>query len=70
MEVIVKIPSFKVYNYKGWAFEYDRNKPFLPWPLKKNYEYRVQAGDVFYTIFERFSQLSIKEQESYRVKEF
>jgi hypothetical protein len=64
--VLLHISFSKLYRYKGWYFEYDRNKPFGPWPLKTNGESMKRAGRVFYKMFEEFYSLPVEEQEQYR----
>jgi len=56
-----------VYNYEGWTFDYDRGKPFGPWPLKKDGEPRARAGKKFYDMFERFLKLTEEDQEKLRI---
>lgn len=63
---VVHIGFIKVYEFQGWKFEYDRNKPISPWPLKNDFEPRKSAGRKFYKIPD-FLKLSIEEQEKYRV---
>lgn len=63
----VKVTIAKIYEFDGWYFEYHRTKPFLPWPCKKDLEPRKRAGNKFFEMFERFSNLSIEEQENHRV---
>ena len=64
---MVHIGFAKYYKFNGWIFEYDRNKPFGPWPCKKDYEPRKRAGKKFYNMFAEFNQLSIQQQEQYKV---
>lgn len=64
---IIHIGFIKVYEFQGWLFEYDRNKPFGPWPLKRNFEPRRRAGNKFYGMFGQFQDLTEKQQERYRV---
>jgi hypothetical protein len=64
--VLLHITFQKAYRYKGWYFEYDRNKPFGPWPIKTNGEPMKRAGKKFYKMFEEFYNLPIEEQEQYR----
>ena len=68
MVQIIHISFQKVYQYKGWLFEWDKNKPFEPWPLKKDYTPRKQAGRLFYKAFDEFYQLTTNEQEAHRVQ--
>jgi hypothetical protein len=56
----------KTYRYKGWFFEYHRNKPFGPEPLKKDGTPRKRAGRKFYKMFDEFYGLTVEEQEKYR----
>ena len=63
---LIHVTFSKGYRYKGWLFEYDRNKPFGPQPLKKNHEPKKQAGRKFYKMFDEFYNLPIEEQEKYR----
>ena len=64
---IIHITWQVCYRYKGWLFEYHRNKPFGPWPLRKDFEPRQKAGKVFYDMFEEFNDLSEAHQEMFRV---
>lgn len=64
---IIHITVPVVYRFEGWMFEYDRRKPFGPWPLKQDGELRKRAGKQFYEAFGRFSALSKEEQEKCRV---
>lgn len=63
--VSVSIPTF--YKFEGWLFEYSRNKPFGPWPCKKDFEPKVRAGRKFYEMFGRFAKLPEHEQEKHLV---
>ena len=63
----IHMSFIKAYRYNGWLFEWDRNKPHVPWPLKVNYEPMARAGRKFYEIFLEFSTLEEVEQEKYRV---
>ena len=63
----IKFSYIRIYLYKGWHFEWHRNKPFGPWPCKKDWEPRARAGDKFWNMFQEFSELSDDEQEQYRV---
>lgn len=65
--VLIHISYQAIYGYEGWIFEYDRNKPFGPWPLKKDYEPRARAGARFYAVFNRFLELPEDEQELLRL---
>lgn len=56
-----------IYEYKGWLFEYNRNKAVSPWPLKKDLNPKQQAGRAFYKMFKEFSELTPKEQDKFRV---
>lgn len=64
---LIYISFAKIYEFGGWKFEYDRNKPFAPHPLKKDLEPRKRVGNVFWGIFDDFSKLSIKQQEARRI---
>jgi len=64
---IIHITYQIIYEFNGWLFEYDRRKPFGPWPLKKDLEPRSRAGKKFYEMFEGFSSLAEVEQEKYRI---
>lgn len=55
--------SPRLYEYDGWFFEWGR----FPWPLKKNGDPRTNAVRDFYDMFDRFSNMSEEERESYRV---
>ena len=55
----------RLYEYEGWFFEV--NACSGPWPLKKDGELRARAGNVFYTMYEKFSKLSKEEKLKYRV---
>ena len=65
--MIIHIGMIKFYEYQGWLIEYDRNKPFGPWPCKKDGEPRARAGRKFYSVFGEFNKLSIEQQEGFRV---
>lgn len=65
---IIHISHSVIFKYDGWVFEYHRNKPFPPWPLKKDLEPRARAGRNFWYMFGRFSELSIEEQEKFRIE--
>ncbi|MFK5882818.1 MAG: hypothetical protein QM489_00590 [Candidatus Izemoplasma sp.] len=67
-EPLIHICFIKAYEYKGWKFEYDRGKPYGPWPLKKDLEPRERAGQVFYNLFSEFYKLEDAEQEKYRIE--
>ena len=67
MTAIIHISFQKAYQYKGWLFEWDRNKPFEPWPLKEDRTEKKKAGERFYAMFSEFNLLSKEEQETYRV---
>lgn len=67
MVAVVHVSVGKFYKFNGWLFEYDRNKPFGPWPCRKDWEPREKAGRRFYKVFAKFDELSIEEQEKYRV---
>lgn len=54
----------RLYEYDGWFFEV--SIPSGPWPLKKDGELRKRAGDKFYSMFERFDNLSDEEKEKHR----
>lgn len=63
--VHISIPNF--YHYNGWDFEWSRNKPFSPWPIKKDGELRKRAGDKFYNDISGFFDLTKEEQEECRI---
>lgn len=65
--VIVHIAYARIFEYEGWVFEYHRNKPFPPWPLKVDGEPRKRAGRKFWAMFDRFNALPIDEQEKLRM---
>lgn len=67
MSAIIHISFPCFYEFQGWKFEYSRTKPFGPWPLKKDFEPRARAGRKFYRMFEQFSDLTVKQQEEFRV---
>lgn len=54
-----------IYEFGGWLFE--THSYCGPWPLKKNFEPKQQAGRKFYKMFDRFYALSADEKEKYRV---
>jgi hypothetical protein len=56
------------YKYDGWKFEYSRNKPFGPWPVKNDLEQKKKAGKKFYAMFERFSALPIDKQNELEIE--
>lgn len=64
---VVKVSFIRAYRFEGWLFEFDRNKPLGPWPLKENFEPRKRAGKRFYDMFDKFSALPESEQEDHRV---
>lgn len=66
--MLIHLSIQKVYKFEGWLIEYDRNKPFGPWPLKKDGGPRERAGKVFFDVFSRFLELSEDEQEKLRVE--
>ncbi len=53
----------KIYQYKGWLFEYSMCSG--PWPLKKDGELRKRAGRVFYDIIQQWE--NEPDKEVYRV---
>jgi len=65
--VLIHVSFLKAYEFEGCLFEYDRNKPFPPWPLKKDHEPKKLAGRKFFDLFGRFNELTLDEQEKYRV---
>lgn len=65
--MIIHVATCKFYKFQGLIIEYDRNKPFGPWPCRKDFEPKQRAGRKFYKIFAEFSELSIEEQEKLRV---
>ncbi len=67
MSGLIHISFQVVFSFEGWIFEYDRRKPFGPWPLKKDHEPRARAGRRFYSMFGRFLELSIHNQDSHRL---
>lgn len=67
MAVIIHISMPTFYEFEGWTFEYSRNKPFGPWPVKKDLEPRARAGKKFYDMFDRFAHLTEREQERYKL---
>ena len=67
MDALIHISISKFYEFEGWKFEYDRNKPLGPWPLKKDLEPRARAGRKFYDMFFRFNLLTEDEQEKLRI---
>ena len=64
---VIHITYTRFYRFDGWIFEWHRNKPFGPWPVKKDLEPRKRAGDKFYAMFTRFRALSVADQERYRL---
>ena len=67
MGAIIHISRAIYYEFDGWKFEYDRSKPFGPWPVKNDLEPKSRAGEKFYEMFAKFSELSVLEQERYRI---
>jgi len=55
-----------VYEFGGWRFEYHVYTG--PWPLRKDGELRARAGRKFYSMWERFSNLTTAEQRKCRVR--
>jgi len=56
----------KTYKYNNVLFEYDRNKPLTPWPLRKDFEPKKKVGRKFYEGIADFLDLSVEEQEYFR----
>ena len=67
MEPIIHITFAVFYEFNGWKFEYDRRKPFGPWPVKNDFEPRARAGKKFYSMFAEFYDMPIEQQEKYRL---
>ena len=65
--VLIHMSYQKCYDFNGVYFEFHRNKPFPPWPLKKDGEPKKLAGDGFYKKIEDFLCMDKTEQEKYRV---
>jgi hypothetical protein len=65
MKVAGWVCMARIYEYKGWIFELSAHSG--PWPLKKDWEPRKRAGNVFWDLYSEFNKLSDKEQESYRL---
>lgn len=65
MKVTGHICGAKLYEFEGWFFEC----PYYggPWPLKKDGGPRKRAGDMFWNMIDRFTKLSDKQQQAYRV---
>jgi hypothetical protein len=57
------ICSGRIFEYKGWLFEY--NNFIGPWPLKKDLEPRKRAGKKFWNIWDSFSKLPENEKRQY-----
>ena len=55
----------RLYEYDGWFFE--DHQTCGPWPLKKDGDPRKRAGNVFYSMYEKFDRLSDAEKRKYRV---
>ena len=51
------------YKYKGWYFE---SSHYQYWPLKKDGEPRLRAGDKFWSVLAEFLDLSEESQEEFR----
>lgn len=64
---IIHISWECIYEFEGWTFDYDRRKPFGPWPQKKNGDPRKRAGRKFYDMFSRFNVLTLEQQEEHRI---
>lgn len=67
--MIIHVSFARFYEFDGWLFDWNRNKPFGPWPCKKNLEPRKRAGRKFYDAFQRFQDMPIAEQEKCRMKD-
>ena len=67
MQPIVHVSFPVFYAFEGWVFEYDRRKPFGPWPCKKDMEPRARAGAKFYAMMGRFLDLPVAQQEEHRI---
>lgn len=65
--MIIHVSHAKFYRFDGWVFDWNRNKPLGPWPCKKDLEPRKRSGRKFYSAFERFSNLTIEQQEAHRL---
>jgi hypothetical protein len=67
MIIHMSIPP--LWRYRGWFFEYDRNKPLGPWPLNKDGEPRqTPPGRVFFDMFEEWQKLLPEEKEKTRAE--
>lgn len=55
----------RLYEYGGWFFEVSASSG--PWPLKKDGDPRERAGNVFYTMYDKFDKLTKEEKLKYRV---
>lgn len=58
------ICSPRVYEYKGWLFEFGHAGC---WPLKKDGNPRKRAGDRFFAMLDEFAQLPEEQQKACRV---
>jgi hypothetical protein len=67
--MLIHVSFATFYQYKGWIFDWSRNKPFSPWPYKKDFEPRKRAGIKFYKDISSFFELPAKEQEKFRVQD-
>jgi len=65
--MIIHVSHAKFYRFDGWIFDWNRNKPFGPWPCKKDFEPRKRAGGKFYSAFAKFQELSVEEQEALKL---
>jgi len=66
-DMMVHVTVASMYEFEGWKFEYYRTKPLSPWPLKKDLEPRARAGNKFYDMLGRFLELSVEDQETFRI---
>lgn len=54
-----------IYEFQGWTFEFSRISG--PWPLKKNGDPRDRVGKKFWKMYNEFTKLTEKEQDTCRV---
>lgn len=55
----------RLYEYKGWSFEF--HSYCGQWPLRKDGELRKRAGRRFWKVFGEFEKLTHEDQVKYRV---
>ena len=57
--------SPRAYEFKGWLFEVSVYSG--PWPLRKDWSPRKNAGPKFWKVWDEFEALTKEQQEACRV---